>query len=129
MGIEWINEKIPDLLKENNLSYEWVNNTNGICIHVSQYPYLFQLKCDEQLGWNVYLEMKNEVVLEYPEADELYCEIQRYIEDINFHYYDLDDLILPEMEFEMNLMDDILRPYKDLIKETTRDKVTYSIKC
>ncbi|WP_242288986.1 MULTISPECIES: hypothetical protein [Bacillus cereus group] len=128
-GIEWINEKIPDLLKENNLSYEWVNNTNGICIHVSQYPYLFQLKCDEQLGWNVYLEMKNEVVLEYPEADELYCEIQRYIEDINFHYYDLDDLILPKMEFEMNLMDDILRPYKDLIKETTRDKVTYSIKC
>lgn len=128
-GIEWINEKIPDLLKENNLSYEWVNNTNGICIHVSQYPYLFQLKCDEQLGWNVYLEMKNEVVLEYPEADELYCEIQRYIEDINFHYYDLDDLILPKMEFEMNLMDDILRPYKNLIKETTRDKVTYFIVC
>lgn len=128
-GIEIINEKIPVLLKEHNLSYDWIANEKDICINIGQYPYFFHLKCDEHLGWNVYLEMKNEIVLEYPEADELYCEIQRHIEEINFHCYELDDLILPKMEFEMNLMDDILRPYEYLIKEKMRDKVTYSIEC
>lgn len=128
-GIEIINEKIPILLKEHNLSYDWITKEKEICINIGQYPYFFYLKCDEHLGWNVYLEMKNEIVLEYPEADELYCEMQRYIEEINFYYYELDDMILPKMEFEMNLMDDIIRPYEYLIKEKTKDKVTYSIKC
>ncbi|MFJ8531125.1 hypothetical protein [Bacillus sp. NPDC094106] len=128
-GIESICDKIPALLRENNLTYKWITQEDKICIDIEYYPYFFYIKCDAELGWNVYLDMKREIVLEHPEADELYEKMQRYIEEINFFYYDLDEHIEPKMIVEMNLIEDVLQPYTDIIKETKREKLTYTIIC
>jgi len=127
-GIEILRKRINDLIENKYNDYIFDKVENGFEFRLLGYPYIFKILCYEQIGWNVYLELNGEnVLIEHPETDKLYIEIENIIDEINFKYYGLDENIKPMIEKSFEKLDIALSEFEQVISIIEKRNLKYDI--
>lgn len=127
-GIEILRKRINDLIENKYNDYIFDKVEKGFEFRILGYPYIFKILCYEQIGWNVYLELNGEnVLIEHPETDKLYIEIENIIDEINFKYYGLDENIKPMIEKSFKKLDIALSEFKHVISTIEKNDLKYDI--
>jgi len=84
---------------------------SGYLIDIDSLPYQFQFSCYPIIGWNVFLVSKSNELIDNATTNDLYEQFEQYIDQLNFHYYDL----FPE---EQSMVSERLETIKDHMDKT-----------
>lgn len=127
-GKELIIEKVKEIIGNKSKDYNINEVENGLEIKINNYPYTFKVLCYEQIGWNVYLEIKgDDDLIEHPETDIIYSEMENLIDEVNYIHYGLDENIKPIVDKNFEELDNALAEFSEIIENVEINSLAYTI--
>lgn len=114
-GYKEVKCSIIKLLNNCDIEYKVKDIDYGFYIDINKYPYGFKISCMEEFGWNVFLEIKEEIFIEHPETDKLYKGFEDIINKINYEFYGLDKNVELLVKKNRKKISYIIEKYSEMI--------------